>query len=174
MALIKCKECGNEVSNKAETCPKCGTRVARKPIGCGSAIFFIVLFLILISCYKYISRSLTSIAPLATSTAPTVTPKAPPVATNTDQQTYKSVRQGWLLDSDRRGEVALWQNPAPPFKDGNKIAAVVSFPMKGESMITDVTEERWVGGIIYYHIRFDESRQGWVDVDYLHWKKVRR
>ena len=24
MALIKCKECGSEVSDKAETCPKCG------------------------------------------------------------------------------------------------------------------------------------------------------
>ena len=24
MALIKCKECGSEVSNKAKTCPKCG------------------------------------------------------------------------------------------------------------------------------------------------------
>lgn len=26
MALIKCKECGNEISSKAETCPKCGLR----------------------------------------------------------------------------------------------------------------------------------------------------
>lgn len=28
MALIKCKECGNEVSSKAESCPKCGYNVA--------------------------------------------------------------------------------------------------------------------------------------------------
>lgn len=27
MALIKCKECGNEVSKKAKTCPKCGAPV---------------------------------------------------------------------------------------------------------------------------------------------------
>ena len=31
MALIKCKECGSEVSSKAKTCPKCGIRVAVKP-----------------------------------------------------------------------------------------------------------------------------------------------
>ena len=24
MALIKCKECGNEISDKASSCPKCG------------------------------------------------------------------------------------------------------------------------------------------------------
>lgn len=29
MALIKCKECGNEVSTKAAACPKCGAKVAR-------------------------------------------------------------------------------------------------------------------------------------------------
>lgn len=28
MALIKCSECGNEVSDKAASCPKCGNPVA--------------------------------------------------------------------------------------------------------------------------------------------------
>lgn len=30
MALIKCSECGNEVSNKAQSCPKCGAKVTVK------------------------------------------------------------------------------------------------------------------------------------------------
>jgi hypothetical protein len=47
MALIKCKECENEVSSKAKSCPKCGAQVARKPFGCGSVIsFFFLLFII--------------------------------------------------------------------------------------------------------------------------------
>lgn len=33
MALIKCKDCGNEVSSKAESCPKCGAKVKKKGIG---------------------------------------------------------------------------------------------------------------------------------------------
>jgi len=33
MALIKCKECGNEVSTTAATCPKCGAKVKKKT-GC--------------------------------------------------------------------------------------------------------------------------------------------
>lgn len=31
MALIKCKECGKELSDKAKICPNCGYR-ERKPI----------------------------------------------------------------------------------------------------------------------------------------------
>lgn len=30
MALIKCTECGNEVSNKATACPKCGAPIEQK------------------------------------------------------------------------------------------------------------------------------------------------
>lgn len=29
MALTKCKECGNEVSTKADACPKCGAKIKR-------------------------------------------------------------------------------------------------------------------------------------------------
>ena len=46
MALIKCKECKSEVSSKAETCPKCGVRVAAKPMGCGSKIVGILLMVV--------------------------------------------------------------------------------------------------------------------------------
>lgn len=30
MALIKCKECGNEVSTEALSCPKCGALISKK------------------------------------------------------------------------------------------------------------------------------------------------
>ena len=29
MAMTKCKECGNEISSKADSCPKCGAKVKR-------------------------------------------------------------------------------------------------------------------------------------------------
>ena len=31
MALISCPECGKEVSDKAESCPHCGVRIAPPP-----------------------------------------------------------------------------------------------------------------------------------------------
>ncbi|MDA8107561.1 MAG: zinc ribbon domain-containing protein [Betaproteobacteria bacterium] len=54
MALIKCKECGTEVSSKAEACPKCGARVAAKPMGCGTLIGVILLGGVIISIYSSI------------------------------------------------------------------------------------------------------------------------
>lgn len=57
MAIINCKECGTEVSSKAETCPKCGARVARKPMGCGTLIGVIFLGGIIISAFSSIFSS---------------------------------------------------------------------------------------------------------------------
>lgn len=54
MALIKCKECGAEVSSKAETCPKCGARVAAKPMGCGTFVGIAFLGVIIISIFSSI------------------------------------------------------------------------------------------------------------------------
>lgn len=49
MALIKCKECKEEVSSKAKTCPKCGAEVAKKSIGCGGLIGYFIVGAIAIS-----------------------------------------------------------------------------------------------------------------------------
>lgn len=47
MALIKCSECGNEISDTADRCPHCGAKPHRK-MGCGCwAIIIIVGFFLL-------------------------------------------------------------------------------------------------------------------------------
>jgi len=43
MALKKCKECGKEVSTKADLCPHCGAKQKRKGIGCGGAILILIV-----------------------------------------------------------------------------------------------------------------------------------
>jgi hypothetical protein len=48
MALIKCKECGAEVSNSAKTCPKCGAPMPKKT----SLLTWLALFLILLIGYS--------------------------------------------------------------------------------------------------------------------------
>jgi len=40
--MIKCKECGGEVSSKADACPKCGFRLKAKPSGCIVGFFKLV------------------------------------------------------------------------------------------------------------------------------------
>ena len=85
MALIKCKECGAEVSSKAEACPKCGARVASKPMGCGTLIGIIILGAVIVSAFSSIfssdSRTGTPSAPPSTSSASSgqaVSTPAPP------------------------------------------------------------------------------------------------
>lgn len=44
MALVKCKECGNQVSTKAESCPSCGMKLPKK-IGLLGWTFIILIVL---------------------------------------------------------------------------------------------------------------------------------
>lgn len=49
MALIKCKECGSQVSNKANACPACGHPVKKKASissGCGCALVLLAILFI--------------------------------------------------------------------------------------------------------------------------------
>lgn len=70
MALIKCKECGSEVSSKAEACPKCGAKIASKPMGCGSIIGVAILGIVIISTFSSIFSSNSSSPSLAATTSP--------------------------------------------------------------------------------------------------------
>lgn len=50
MALIKCKECGETVSSKADVCPKCGAPFKSRikgPSGC-MMIFLVIVGVILL------------------------------------------------------------------------------------------------------------------------------
>ena len=50
MALIKCKECGNEISTTAKACPKCGAKIKKTSIIAAilwSVIFFFIAIFIL-------------------------------------------------------------------------------------------------------------------------------
>jgi hypothetical protein len=51
MALIKCKECGKEISNEAEACPHCGKKNKKaEGLGCGTLIVVLIGGFILMSC----------------------------------------------------------------------------------------------------------------------------
>jgi len=53
MALVKCKECGKEISSQAESCPNCG----RKKPKSTSTVTWIVLGIIVFGVYGAISNS---------------------------------------------------------------------------------------------------------------------
>jgi hypothetical protein len=62
MALINCKECGKEVSKKAETCPHCGVPLKKQPsqYGCGTLILIGIVVFILIVVFSSSDTSKTS------------------------------------------------------------------------------------------------------------------
>jgi|GEM_PF-5631014 len=59
MAVIKCPDCGKEVSTKAESCPNCG-RILIKKTGCVwgfiKAFLFLFLIFMIIDVYRTFSR----------------------------------------------------------------------------------------------------------------------
>lgn len=73
MALIKCKECGTEVSSKADACPKCGARIAAKPMGCGTLIGVLFLGAIIVSVFSSIFSSGSGTGTSSPPTSPTST-----------------------------------------------------------------------------------------------------
>lgn len=61
MALIKCKECKKEVSNKADTCPHCGSPAKAKTSGC--TVFFIIGIVAFIVCATMMDDTASSDPP---------------------------------------------------------------------------------------------------------------
>ena len=48
MALVKCRECGKEISSEAKACPNCGAKPVNKlATGCGGIIGLLVLGIII-------------------------------------------------------------------------------------------------------------------------------
>lgn len=74
MALIKCKECGTEVSSKAESCPKCGAKVKAKGMGCGTLIA-LVFFIGIIALAHSPSKNTGSSSISSSSSPPSPDPK---------------------------------------------------------------------------------------------------
>jgi len=103
MALIRCKECGNEISTKADACPKCGAKQIRTS-GCAKTvlIFFgiMVFFGIVGQCSRKTDTSTTS--PSAASSDHTPTAVSAIAATPTPSPAPASGSQWeYLQDEDQ-------------------------------------------------------------------------
>lgn len=56
MAMTKCKECGADISTKAEACPKCGARQPRPTSGCAWLVAIFVALPLLIFWLRSVDR----------------------------------------------------------------------------------------------------------------------
>lgn len=93
MAMTKCKECGNEISTKAESCPKCGAK-RPKSSGCAIVVAFVLMFFAFSALVGTCSRSTSTTSKPASSRTPSTSgPKAeaktpPPPAISGSQWIY--------------------------------------------------------------------------------------
>ena len=71
MALVKCKECGHEVSTKAKACPKCG---AEQPKGTSLTTWIVggVFAVIVFSCVSNLQQSGPTSGTVATRSGPSI------------------------------------------------------------------------------------------------------
>lgn len=144
MALIKCKECRSEVSSKAETCPKCGARVASKPMGCGTLIGVIFLGGIILSSFLIIFSSGTRNDATSTTTNSPSSPASELISSPEPVVPYSQ----WLYAHD-----------ADPMSKGIRYSALVlssntvnfDFPYSGKqhAMLTLRVDPRYGKDVIF-------------------------
>lgn len=95
MTIKNCKECGKEVSSKAEKCPHCGAPAARKT----SKGVWILLLLVVIFLASYFNRSTTP-----------PTQKPPPTATPERQDATRQLTLKYQWSLGGFGSTMLLQN----------------------------------------------------------------
>lgn len=80
MSLMKCRECGNEVSTDASACPQCGALNAAKGMGCGPWVVIVFVVFVVVGL-------LGNLLPKPGSTTPTSSPSPTPSFTGEDSKT---------------------------------------------------------------------------------------
>jgi len=108
MALINCKECGNQVSSKAEKCPHCGATVTRKTSGC--AILFLAF--IVLALFGEVMKSSSGIGASGSSAEGSNSSAPPKTAFDFDPEAANDVYQYYQAnevraDNDYKGKWAL-------------------------------------------------------------------
>jgi len=97
MALIKCKECGHEISKSAKNCPNCGAK--RKKSSAGCLVFIILGFLFFgyfasIDTSSYSSPSINTSTTTSTSTTEDFGPKLVLIDWNWSHQSSFAIVEG--------------------------------------------------------------------------------
>lgn len=165
MALIKCKECSKEVSNKAENCPHCGARVARKPLGCGTLLALIAFVLIMSSVWESITGDKSSFQKNVTSES------APVVKEQSEHELFNAGRGWYYLPSkdEMTGKTTYSAtlksinelNLSFPYQGAQRgILTLREHPRHGKDMIFNIDKGQIICGRVsdcYVEIKFDDQ-----------------
>lgn len=96
MALQKCKECGHEISKKADKCPNCGAPQKTEQYGCGTLILVVLLGGFFISLFT--DNEPSSTKPSSQTSKNETSHQTKPEASNKDEYIAKLKREIAGLD----------------------------------------------------------------------------
>lgn len=126
MALIKCKECGEQISSKAKSCPKCGVTLPRKT----SILTWLVLLVMIYAAYVINNRS---------------TPHSATASSSSVSSTTSTERDAVKIEPPQKPE---WETSTAKDKMTGEISAYATSPIAISSVkmsfpYTDV--KAWLG-----------------------------
>jgi hypothetical protein len=96
MAMTKCKECGAQISTKAETCPQCGAK-PKKTSGCAIVVLGFILLIVFADIAGQCSGPDTR-SSSASSTSVASKPSTPPAAPTVDKSPEKQKEREKLIN----------------------------------------------------------------------------
>src|SRR5205807_7881373 len=125
MALIKCRECGREISSKSATCPGCGAPVKGKRNPATGCLVLLGIFFV-VGLLGHLHNSATSTSSTAGSSpaalavaSPTAnyTPYVPPPSATPDLSLLQITKKTWEkggLDSVALWHITFWNRSEKP------------------------------------------------------------
>lgn len=143
MSIVKCKECGGEVSTKAVACPKCGAKIVRTS-GCAKVVlcfFLAILFLVLAAqCVPRADRVASSVATVST-----------PLPPKGESEAYPAP---WLTDGPAFDEIAVTLGRSSIGGCGEfHYRLAKGEPDAGEALVYCTSDGRnWTHYLVFYNI----------------------
>ncbi len=160
MALIKCKQCGNDVAKDAKTCPKCGTGLK---MGAGKKVSIVVGGLVLLGMIgKAMGGKDTSPAAASTKVAQEsgkADNKQEPASGV--QASAASAPASAAASFDAIGSTKIWSEISVTLKEAavqGKVAKVTLLLKNGK------TEEEKISSMLFFHVTSEEGDQGDLDI----------
>jgi hypothetical protein len=99
MALVECKECKAQISDKAEACPQCGAKI-KKPSGCFVFVLISIVVLVIIGSVSGGRSNQTKTATTPTETPETAAPNTWKYSTNKDDVSGKPFKDATVLSNN--------------------------------------------------------------------------
>lgn len=150
MALISCKECGSEVSSKAETCPKCGVRVLAEPIGCGMTIGVVVASVIIIPVILSVLVSGTGDG------APSLAGKSSPTLNRARESVHSQVGRANISAIEQ-----LDNSPPSGLSPDGELAEMFSFGSDFTDLQRELKLKEIQGKVVQWHLPiYEVSKRG--------------